>query len=111
MELANEDALKLTIIYGENDQFNHHPLYVEIVKRAHSFGIAGATVVRGIESFGRTNHIHSTRILSLSSDLPIVITMIDLEDKIREFYKSIADLLGGGIAFTENVSVLHYKQS
>jgi PII-like signaling protein len=109
MELKNEEALKLTIIYGENDQYNHHPLYVEIVKRAHEFGLAGATVVRGIESYGRTNHIHSTRILSLSSDLPIVITIIDLEEKITEFYKSIAELLGGGIAFVEKVTVLHYS--
>ena len=66
-------ARRLTIFVGESDQYHHHPIYSEIVHRAHSAGLAGATVLRGIEGFGASSHIHTTRILSLSQDLPVAI--------------------------------------
>ncbi|HEY3873463.1 MAG TPA: DUF190 domain-containing protein, partial [Actinocrinis sp.] len=66
-------ALRLTIFVGESDRFHHRPLYAEIVNRAHQAGLAGATVLRGIEGYGASTHIHTTRILSLTEDLPLVI--------------------------------------
>lgn len=64
-------ALRLTIFIGEDDQWHHKPLYTEIVHRAHTAGLAGASVFRGVEGYGASNHIHTTRLLSLSEDLPV----------------------------------------
>jgi len=107
MELTGA-AKRLTIIIGERDRFEHHSLATEIVKRAHAAGLAGVTVFRGIEGYGRSNHIHTTRILSLSDDLPVCIVIIDYEAAISAFVDGVLELVEGGVVSVEDVDVLHY---
>ncbi len=107
MEIAGP-ALRLTVVLGESDQWHHKPVYTEIVHRAHSAGMAGASVFRGIEGFGRANHIHTTRILSLSEDLPVTVVIVDAEEKIRAFLPELEELLTGGLAIVEPVEVVRY---
>lgn len=76
-------ALRLTVFIGESDLWRHKPLYTEIVHRAHRAGLAGATVLRGIEGYGASSHIHTMRLLSLSEDLPVVIVIVDPVEVIR----------------------------
>ena len=78
-------AQRLTIIVGDSDHWHHRPLFTEIVHRAHAAGLAGATVLHGVEGFGATSRIHTSRILSLSEDLPAVIIIVDSHDRIRDF--------------------------
>ncbi len=101
-------ALKLTVIVGEDDVFVHRPVYSEIVIRAREAGLAGATVVRGIESYGRRSIVHTSRLVSLSSDLPVVVTIIDEDAKIRAFLPQIVEIVGGGIITLEDVAVVRY---
>ncbi len=76
---------RLTIFVGESDRHGHTPLATEIVQRAHRAGLAGASVSGGVEGYGASNHIHTTRILSLSDDLPIVIIIVDTHEAIQRF--------------------------
>ena len=108
MSTLSGQALRLTIIVGEDEVFAHRPVYSEIVVLARESGLAGATVVRGIESFGRRSIVHTSRLVSLSNDLPVVITIIDEDAKIRAFLPTVAELVKGGIVTVEDVAVLHY---
>ncbi len=72
---------RLTIFVGESDRAGHHSLATEIVHRAHGAGLAGASMFRGIEGYGASNHLHTTRVLSLSDDLPIAIVIVDSEER------------------------------
>jgi PII-like signaling protein len=101
-------AVRLTIFVGEYDKWQHKPLYTEIVHRAHAAGLAGATVLRGVEGYGASNHIHTTRILSLSEDLPMVIVIVDGEDKIRAFLPQLDELIAEGLVIIEPVEVVRY---
>lgn len=101
-------ALRLTIFVGESDQWHHKPLYTEIVHRAHTAGLAGATVVRGLEGYGASNHIHTTRILSLSEDLPMVIVMVDAAERIRDFLHQLDELVTEGMVVVDEVEVVRY---
>ena len=107
MEIAGP-ALRLTVVLGESDQWHHKPVYTEIVHRAHAAGMAGASVFRGIEGYGRANHIHTTRILSLSEDLPVTVVIVDAEQKVRAFLPELEELLTGGLAIVEPVEVVRY---
>jgi PII-like signaling protein len=107
MEIAGP-ALRLTVVLGESDQWHHKPVYTEIVHRAHAAGMAGASVFRGIEGYGRANHIHTTRILSLSEDLPVTVVIVDAEEKVRAFLPELEELLTGGLAVIEPVEVVRY---
>jgi PII-like signaling protein len=78
---------------------------------AREEGLAGATVVRGIESFGRRSVVHTNRLVSLSNDLPVVITIIDEDSKIRAFLPIVAKMVTGGIVTVEDVAVVHYVGS
>jgi uncharacterized protein len=104
-------ALRLTIIVGEDEVFAHRPVYSEIVILARESGLAGATVVRGIESFGRRSIVHTSRLVSLSNDLPVVITIIDEDAKIRAFLPKVTEVVKGGIVTVEDVAVLQYVGS
>lgn len=101
-------ALRLTVLVGETDQWHHHPVYTEIVGRAHAAGLAGATVLRGIEGFGATSHLHTTRILSLGDDLPVAVIIIDAEDRIRGFLPQLDELISEGIVILDPVEVIRY---
>jgi hypothetical protein len=101
-------ATRLTIMVGESDQAHHHPVYTEIVHRAHRAGLAGASVFRGIEGFGRSNRIHTTRLLSLSEDLPVTVVIVDTDERIRAFLREIDDLHIEGLVSLEPVEVVHY---
>ena len=103
-------AKRLTVYIGERDHYGHHSLSTEIVKRAHAAGLAGVSVFRGIEGYGKSNHIHTTRILSLSEDLPVCIVMIDSADAISRFAPEVAGLIEGGVVTIEDVEVLRYSR-
>ncbi|MBR7833348.1 DUF190 domain-containing protein [Actinospica durhamensis] len=101
-------ARRLTIFIGESDQYHHHPLYTEIVHRAHRSGLAGATVLRGIEGFGASSHIHTTRLLSLSEDLPIAIVIVDAPERIDAFLPQLDELVAEGLVILDDVEVIRY---
>lgn len=101
-------AMRLTIFVGEDDQWHHKPLHTEIVHRAHQAGLAGATVVRGVEGYGATSRIHTTRILSLAEDLPVTIIIIDAEDRIRAFLPQLDELVAEGLVIMDPVEVIRY---
>ncbi len=99
---------RLTIFVGESDQVGHHSVATEIVHRAHGAGLAGASMFRGIEGFGASNHIHTTRILSLSEDLPIAVVIVDTEEHIRAFLPALDDLVTEGLVIMDDVEVVKY---
>jgi hypothetical protein len=99
---------RLTIFIGESDRHGHTPLATEIVQRAHAAGLAGASVFRGIEGYGASNHIHTTRILSLSDDLPIAITIVDRDEQITAFLPQLDELVTNGLVIVEDVDVVRY---
>jgi PII-like signaling protein len=101
-------ALRLTIFVGESDHWHHKPVCSEIVRRAHAAGLAGATVLRGTEGFGASNHIHTTRILSLSDDLPMVIVIVDEAVRVRAFLPQLDELVGEGLVILDEVEVIRY---
>ena len=104
------DAKRLTIFIGESDHFHHKPLYAEIVHRAHEAGLAGASVLRGIEGFGASQQIHTTRLLSLSEDLPIVIVMVDEADRIERFVLELDGVIEEGLVVVDDVEVTRYDE-
>jgi uncharacterized protein len=99
---------RLTIIIGETDRYHHKPLYSEIVKRAHRAGLAGASVFRGMEGFGAASRIHSTRILSLSEDLPMAIVIVDTHQRIAGFLPQLDELISEGLVILDDVHVVKY---
>ncbi|WP_116950445.1 DUF190 domain-containing protein [Jiangella endophytica] len=101
-------ARRLTIVVGENDTWHGRPLYTEIVHRAHAAGLAGASVFRGIEGFGASHHIHTTRILSLSEDLPVAVVIVDHAEPVQRFVDEIAPLVREGLITLADVEVVRY---
>ena|SRR5258708_29443964 len=103
------DALLLRVFIGESDRFEHRPLYEAIVLKARESRLAGATVLRGPMGFGAASRIHTTKILRLSMDLPIVIEIVDSEEKIRAFLPMLESMIGGGLVTLEKVQVIQYR--
>ena len=101
-------ATRLTIFIGETDQWHHKPLYSEIVHRAHRAGLAGATVIRGIEGFGAGSRIHTSRLVSLSEDLPVAVIVIDSKDHIDAFLPQLDELNTQGLVIIDPVEVITY---
>ena len=101
-------ALRLTIFVGEDDHWHHMPLHTEIVHRAHRAGLAGATVIRGVEGYGATSVIHTTRLLSLAEDLPVAIIIVDAEERIRAFLPQLDELVTEGLVIIDPVEVVRY---
>ena len=99
---------RLTIFVGESDHHGHTPLATEIVQRAHRAGLAGASVFRGVEGYGASNHIHTTRILSLSDNLPIAIIIVDTDEAIQRFVPELDELITEGLVILDEVEVIKY---
>ncbi len=101
-------ALRVTIFIGENDVWQRKPLYTEIVHRAHKAGLAGASVFRGIEGFGASSLIHTSRLLSLSEDLPVAVVIVDDEERVRAFLPQLDELVGEGLVILDDCEVIRY---
>lgn len=108
MEIPHESVL-LRIFIGESDRFEHLPLYEAIVLKARELHLAGATVLRGAMSFGKSSRIHTTKILRLSADLPLVIEIVDSEEKIQAFLPVLDRMMGDGLVTLETVRVISYR--
>src|SRR5436190_20132277 len=103
------DAVLLRIFLGESDRWQHQPLYEAIVLKAREMHLAGATVLRGPMGFGKSSRLHTAKILRLSMDLPLVIEIVDSEEKINSFLPALDDMVGGGLVTLEKVKVVHYR--
>ena len=108
MRLEGEGQL-LRIFIGESDRWHGKPLYEAIVRRVREEGLAGATVVRGIEGFGASSHMHTSRILRLSEDLPVVIEIADTKENIDRILPVLDEMVGEGMLTLEKVHVVKYR--
>src|ERR1051326_7852316 len=108
MNLPNEATL-LRIFLGESDRWKHQPLYEAIVLKAREMHLAGATVLRGPMGFGKSSRLHTAKILRLSMDLPLVIEIVDSEEKIRAFLPVLDGMMKGGLVTLEKVTVIDYR--
>ena len=108
MQIPHE-AVLLRIFIGESDRWQHQPLYEAIVLAAREAHLAGATVLRGPMGFGKSSRLHTAKILRLSVDLPLVIEIVDSEEKINAFMPALDKMIGGGLVTLEKVRVLHYR--
>jgi len=105
-----QQAVLLRIFIGENDRAGGAPLHEAIVLKARELHLAGATVLRGGMGFGHSSRLHTTKILRLSEDLPLVIEIVDSEDKINSFLPMLDGMMGSGLITLEKVQVLHYGE-
>src|SRR6266536_4782150 len=108
MNLPNEATL-LRIFLGESDRWKHQPLYEAIVLKAREMHLAGATVLRGPMGFGKSSRLHTAKILRLSMDLPLVIEIVDSEEKIQTFLPVLDEMMKGGLVTLEKVRVIDYR--
>src|SRR4051812_18447422 len=104
-----EEALLLRIFIGESDRHRHQPLYEAIVLKAREMQMAGATVLRGPMGFGKSSHLHTAKILRLSMDLPIVIEIVDSEEKVKAFLPVLDEMMRGGLVTLEKAKVMRYQ--
>ena len=108
MQIPHE-AVLLRIFIGESDRWHHQPLYEAIVLKARELHLAGATVLRGPMGFGKSSRLHTAKILRLSVDLPLVIEIVDSEEKIQGFLPVLDGMMEGGMVTLENVKCLEYR--
>ena len=101
----------LRIFIGESDRWNHKPLYEVIVLKAREMHLGGATVLRGQMGFGKSSRMHTAKILRLSMDLPIVIEIVDSEEKISGFLPALEEMMSGGMVTLERVQVIEYRHA
>jgi PII-like signaling protein len=102
-------AKRLSAYIGENDHYNGKPLYSALVESARTAGCAGATVLRGIEGYGATSRIHASHLLRMSSDLPVVVHVVDTEARITAIAEVFATMVGDGLITVEDVEVVAYR--
>lgn len=107
MKLDGEGQL-LRIYIGEQDKYQHRPLYEAIVFKARELGMAGATVLRGPMGFGAHSHLHTAKILRLSEDLPVLIEIVDKEDNIQAFLPVLEEMVRDGLVTMEKVHIIKY---
>jgi uncharacterized protein len=103
------DAVLLRIFIGESDRWQHQPLYEAIVLKAREQHLAGATVLRGPMGFGAASLIHTAKILRLSMDLPMVIEIVDTEEKVNSFLPVLDEMMGSGLVTLEKVKVIQHR--
>lgn len=108
MHMQAGPAMRLSVFVRGNAQWHHHPVSTEIVHRAHQAGLAGASVFHGIEGFGKSDTIHSSRILSLGDELPCLIIIVDTEERIRAFLPQLDELVTDGLVTLDRVEVVRY---
>jgi uncharacterized protein len=108
MHLPRE-AMLLRVFIGESDRWRHQPLYEAIVLKARELHLAGATVLRGPMGFGKSSRLHTAKILRLSFDLPLVIEIVDSEEKINGFLPVIEEMMNGGLVTLEKARVIDYR--
>ena len=104
-----EDGYLLRIFVGESDKVGHRPLYEEIVLKAREQGLAGATVLRGVMGFGKHSILHTTKILRLSEDMPMIVEIVDSLEKIEKFLPVLDEMITDGLVTLEQVRVIHYR--
>ena len=107
--MENQDARLLRIFVGESDTHEGRPVYQAIVETLRREGLAGATVLRGIEGFGKSSRLHTAHILRLSEDLPIVIECVDTADRIEAILPTLDAMIGDGLVTLERVDVRVYR--
>jgi len=110
MTTLQKDAVLLRAFFGENDKFDGKPLYEAIVLKARELHMAGATVLRGPMGFGKSSRLHTSKILRLSEDLPLIIEIVDSEEKINSFLPVLDTMMGSGLVTIEKVKVLRYGE-
>ena len=110
MKLPQEGML-LRIFIGENDKHGSKPLYEEIVMKARSLGLAGATVLRGLMGYGAGSHVHTSKVLRLSEDLPLVIEIADTENNLQKILPFLDEAVTEGLVTLEKVKVVKYRHS
>ena len=103
-----KDAVLLRIFFGEDDRFEHQPLYEAIVQKAREMHLAGATVLRGPMGFGHSSRLHTAKVLRLSFDLPVIVEIVDTESKINGFLPVLDKMMASGLVTLEKVQVLQY---
>lgn len=108
MKLPSE-ALLLRIFIGESDKAEGKPLYEVIVEKSRQRGMAGATVLRGFLGFGATSRIHTSKVLRLSEDLPVVVEIVDSEERIEAFLPELDSLIEEGLVTLEKVRIIAYR--
>ena len=108
MKIEGEGKL-LRIFIGESDRWHGKPLYQAIVERVREEGLAGATVLRGIEGFGADSRLHTARLLRLSEDLPVVIEIVDSAEQIERILPALDEMVGEGMVTVERVEVIAYR--
>src|SRR5487761_2390616 len=107
MQIPHE-AVLLRIFIGESDRWEHKPLYEAIILKAREMHLAGATVLRGPMGFGKSSRLHTAKILRLSEDLPLVIEIVDSDERIQSFLPVIDEIMSSGLITLEKVQVLQY---
>lgn len=108
MTTAEGTATRLTIYLNDGDRCGHTALFSEIVHRAHNHGLAGASVLHGIEGYGRAGYVHTDRLLDSADDLPAVVIIVDADEKIRSFLPQLDELISDGLVTLEPVEVVRY---
>jgi uncharacterized protein len=108
MRLPPQEAVLLRIFLGEDDRAGGMPLYEALILRAREMGMAGATVLRGPMGFGHGARLHTTKILQLSTDLPMIVEMVDSQPKIDAFLEAIEPMIGSGLVTLEKATIIRY---
>lgn len=103
--------MRLRIFIGESDRWDHKPLYEAIVMKAREAHLAGATVLRGLMGFGKSSRVHTAKILRLSMDLPLIIEIVDTEEKLNAFLPVLDQMMKGGLVTLEQVRVIDYRSN
>jgi len=104
-----QDSVLLRIFIGESDRYQHHPLHEAIVLKAREHHLAGATVLRGAMGFGKSSRLHTTNLFRISDDLPLIIEIVDSEEKINAFLPVLDLMMSGGLVTIEKASVIYYR--
>ena len=105
-----EKGKLLRIYIEETDRYHGKPLYEQIVLRAREFGLSGATVLRGLMGYGAHSHLHTAKLLRFSETLPVVVEIVDTEERLEEFYPLLDEMVNNGLVTVESVELRRYRR-